>query len=110
MASALMTAQPSLPNSAATVLLPEAIPPRIPMIGFFPGLLTIKQLTAHSHLTPSFYRKLGTMSRDSQNILQFGPGHLNRLWMAFSRSSGTLIPSFFAAFAWFQARSYRPSR
>ncbi len=78
------------------------------MIGFFLELLTVKQLTAYSHLAPLFYRKSGRGVKGLSKYL--GPGHFSWLWIAFRRSSGTLTPSFCAAFRWFQARSYLPSR
>jgi hypothetical protein len=37
-----MTAQPNFANSAATVLLPDPTPPKIPIIGFFFDLPTTK--------------------------------------------------------------------
>jgi hypothetical protein len=40
MESASITAHPSFASSAATVLLPEYIPPRMPITGFFPRLST----------------------------------------------------------------------
>ncbi|MEA3225830.1 MAG: hypothetical protein U9Q07_07745, partial [Planctomycetota bacterium] len=38
--------QPSLANSAATVLLPDAMPPNIPITGFLPIFSTSGSLTA----------------------------------------------------------------
>jgi hypothetical protein len=40
MESASITAHPSFASSAATVLLPEYIPPKMPITGFFPRMLT----------------------------------------------------------------------
>ena len=69
-ASASMTAQPSFSNSAATVLLPEAMPPIIPIRGFSVGLPTLTLSGSPTpKFQPTFYLLLTKLSRDCYRII-----------------------------------------